>query len=58
MNEICPVYKGMVKPIIFSYKLTMGQLLLLYKYLQALRILLTIVGLNVGILGNKFPQYV
>ena len=37
MNEICPVYKGMLKPIIISYKLTTCQLLILYKYLQTLR---------------------
>ena len=29
MNEICPVYKGMLKPIITSYKLTTCQLLYL-----------------------------
>ena len=29
MNEICPVYKGMLKPIIISYKLTTCQLLYL-----------------------------
>ena len=42
MNEICPVYKGTLKPIIISYKLTTCQLLKLYKYLQTLRVLLTI----------------
>ena len=33
----------MLKPIIMSYKLTVCQLLILYKYLQILRILLTII---------------
>ena len=28
MNEICPVYKGMLDPIITSYKLTTCQLLM------------------------------
>ena len=45
MNEICPVYKGMLKLIIISYKLTTCQLLYptnTYKYLQTQRILLTI----------------
>ena len=46
MNEICPVYKGMLNPIITSYKLTMCQLLILQEYLQTLRILLTIPLLN------------
>ena len=42
---ICPVHKGMLKPIIISYKLTSCQLLILYKYLQTPRILLSIIML-------------
>ena len=42
MNEICPVYKGMLDPIITSYKLTTCQLLIPQNTYNTLLILLTI----------------
>ena len=43
MNEICPVYKGMLKPIIISYKLTTCHLLYLTNSYKPKEILLTII---------------
>ena len=46
MNEICPVYKGMLDLIIISYKLTMCQLLYLTISYKPREILLTIKQLS------------
>ena len=48
ISRICPVYKGMLGPIITSYKLTTCQLLYLTNTYKHREILLTIPYIRVG----------